>query len=41
MKPAPKIAQIIDVNGRKIGIDEMGNKIRDYGSSLTNQNKLI
>lgn len=35
MKPAPKVAQIIEVNGRKIGIDENGNKIRDYGSSLS------
>ena len=35
MKPAPKIAQIVDVNGRKIGLDQYGNKIADYGSSIS------
>lgn len=40
MKPAPKLAQIIDINGRKVGLDENGNKIRDYGSSLTPEQQL-
>ena len=40
MKPAPKVAQIIDINGRKVGLDENGNKIRDYGSSLTPEQQL-
>lgn len=35
LKPEPKVEQIIDVGGRKIGLDKNGNKIRDYGSTLT------
>lgn len=40
IKPEPKVAQIIDINGRKVGLDENGNKIRDYGSSLTPEQQL-
>ncbi len=31
MKPAPEVSQIINVNGRQVGIDKNGNKIADFG----------